>query len=167
MDIAALKIAIIGEQGVGKTSLVLRYTKNTFQESYMPTLGADFAVKEERLASGKKVQLYLWDLAGNPMFRGMRQYYLHGSHAVIVCFAVNDPGSFEASKVYLKEIRRERARNLPIIFAGTKADLDQAINQDDIDRACKDESIPFLRTSARTGENVHELFLKVVTTAMQ
>ncbi len=167
MDIVARKVAIVGDQGVGKTSLLLRYTRNTFQESYYATVGADFAMKEEKLASGRKIQLYLWDLAGNPTFHVMRQYYFHGAQAVIICFALDDPRSFETIKAHLKEIDRFRLRNLPVIIAGTKGDLEQAIGQVEIDALCKDEGLPYVCTSAKTGENVQALFLKVATAALQ
>ncbi|MEX2682210.1 MAG: Rab family GTPase [Candidatus Sigynarchaeota archaeon] len=166
MDVVGLKIAIIGDQGVGKTSLVLRYTKNTFPESYMPTLGADFSVKEESLANGKKVQLYLWDLAGNPTFKVMRQYYLAGSHVILVCFAVDDPRSFQSARTTLKEISRDRSRNLHVIVVGTKGDLKDLVNKAEIDALCKAEGLPYVRTSAKTGENVHALFIKAATTAI-
>ncbi len=166
MDIVARKVVIVGDQGVGKTSLLLRYTKNTFQESYYATVGADFAMKEEKLDNGRRIQLYLWDLAGNPTFRVMRQYYFQGAHAVIICFALDDPRSFETIKANLKEIGRAGSQNLPVIIAGTKADLVQAIGQAEIDKLCKDEGLPYVRTSAKMGENVHELFLKAATAAL-
>jgi len=167
MDIVALKVTIIGDQGVGKTSLVLRYTKNTFPESYMPTLGADFSVKDEVLDNGKRVQLYLWDLAGNPTFKVMRQYYLAGSRVILICFAVDDPSSFRSVRTNLKDINRDRSRSLPVIIVGTKGDLKDAVGQAEIDALCKAEGLPYIRTSAKTGENVHALFLKAATVGVQ
>ncbi len=167
MDIVAVKVAIVGDQGVGKTSLVLRYSKNTFGTSYMPTLGADFVIKEERMSDARRVQLYLWDLAGNPAFSVMRQYYLHGAHCVLACFALDDPISFRGLKAHLKEIGRIRLGALPVIVTGTKGDLDQVIDQAEIQTLCNDNGSPYVRTSAKTGENVHALFLKAATSALQ
>jgi len=133
----------------------------------MPTLGADFVVKEERLPDGRRVQAYLWDIAGNPAFNVMRQYYLHGAHCVIACFALDDLGSFRGLKMHLKEVDRIMPDRLPVIVAGTKGDLEQVIDQVEIEKVFSDERAPYVSTSAKTGENVNVLFLKAITMALR
>lgn len=156
------KVCVVGDQGVGKTSLLLKYSKNTFFENYKPTLGADFIIKEEKIeGTDDFCHLYLWDLAGNKSFAILRNYYMHGANAAIVCFDLNNPESFKNVSSWLKDVNKIRA-NIPIILVGTKNDLNQEVHDENIEKYITEKNLPFFKTSAKEGENVRDVFMKMI-----
>jgi small GTP-binding protein len=167
MKIFTSKVVVVGDQEVGKTSLLLKYSKNTFQENYKPTLGADFIIKEEKLDNDDEFHLYLWDLAGHPSFSILRQYYMHGANGALVCFALNNNNTFDSVENWLKDVYRVRPQKIPVILVGTKSDIDQDVDQDRIDKFCSDNEVVFMKTSSKEGENVREVFLKMIDLIME
>jgi small GTP-binding protein len=167
MKIFTSKVVVVGDQEVGKTSLLLKYSKNTFQENYKPTLGADFIIKEEKLDNDDEFHLYLWDLAGHPSFSILRQYYMHGANGALVCFALNNNNTFDSVENWLKDVYRVRPQKIPVILVGTKYDIDQDVDQDRIEKFWSDNEVVFIKTSSKEGENVREVFLKMIDLIME
>lgn len=167
MKIFTSKVVVVGDQEVGKTSLLLKYSKNTFQENYKPTLGADFIIKEEKLDNDDEFHLYLWDLAGHPSFSILRQYYMHGANGALVCFALDNITTFDSIENWLKDVYRVRPQKIPVILVGTKSDIDQVIDQEKIDNFCSENDLVFMKTSSKTGENIREVFLKIIDLIME
>nr|MDO8113295.1 Rab family GTPase [Candidatus Sigynarchaeota archaeon] len=167
MKIYTSKCCVIGDAEVGKTTMLLKYSKNTFNENYKPTLGADFIIKEEKLPNGDEFHLYLWDLAGHPSFAILRQYYMHGANAAIVCFALNNQATFENVEGWLKDVYRVRLEKVPVILVGTKSDLSREVSDDQIDAFCKEHGLVYFSTSSKTGENIREVFMKTIDLIMQ
>ena len=167
MKIFTSKVVVVGDQEVGKTSLLLKYSKNTFQENYKPTLGADFIIKEEKLDTDDEFHLYLWDLAGHPSFSILRQYYMHGANGALVCFALNNNNTFDSVENWLKDVYRVKAQKIPVILVGTKSDTDQEVDQEKIDTFCAENDLVFMKTSSKMGENVREVFLKMIDLIME
>jgi small GTP-binding protein len=162
------KVCVVGDTTVGKTSLLLKYSKNTFIENYKPTLGADFVIKEEKLNDDDQFHLYLWDLAGNPSFAILRQYYMHGANGAIVCFDLGNLATFESVNNWLKDVYRIRPQKIPVILVGTKADIEQVVPDEDIEAFCSEhEDIPFMKTSSKDGTNVREVFLEIIRMIME
>ncbi len=161
------KVCVVGDQEVGKTSLLLKYSKNTFQENYKPTIGADFIIKEEKLSNGDEFHLYLWDLAGHPSFAILRQYYMHGANGALICFDLNNPATFTTCENWLKDVFRIKPQKIPVILVGTKGDIEQKVKQEDIDNFCKEHGVIYMKTSSKAGENVRELFMRMIDLIMQ
>jgi len=159
----AIKIVVVGDEEVGKTSLILKYVKNRFTEDYKPTLGADFAVKELRL-NGKIVKLYLWDIGGKEQFKNLHKYYYEGANVFVLVFDLTNLESFEnAINVWIEDIRKNYA-NIPIIIVGNKFDLknERKVALEEI-KKIKFEFIPLsIETSAKTGHKIEDLFLKIL-----
>ncbi len=154
---------MLGDASVGKTSLLLKYSKNTFIENYKPTLGADFIIKEEKIpGTDDQFHLYLWDLAGNPTFAILRQYYMHGANGAIVAFDLGVPASFQSADTWLKDVYKIKPQKIPVVLIGTKGDLPQKVPQADIDKYVAQHGLVYLKTSSKTGENVHDVFLKII-----
>ncbi|UCG00814.1 MAG: GTP-binding protein [Candidatus Heimdallarchaeota archaeon] len=170
-----LKIILIGDGSVGKTSIRRRYLGNGFPMQYLPTLGADFSVKNE-IICGKKISFQIWDLAGQPVFETIRKMYYHGARGAFIVCDVSNPESVMNIHNWIDELWRNNGHGpIPFVILGNKIDLrdtgeycipDQTIQG--IVRGITTttgEDLPFnvtyLPTSANTGENITEAFKRL------
>ena len=153
------KIVVLGDGGVGKTTLILRYTEKRFRENYIPTIGVQWTIKEiER--DGNHIKLLLWDLAGQAHFKSVRRGFYEGSNAAIIVFDVTDLESLNHVGDWLQELQNN-CGEIPCFLLGNKIDLAEArkVTQDMV----KGYKMAYFETSAKTGENVLELFNSVIT----
>jgi len=154
------KLLLIGDSGVGKSCLLLRFADHTYTESYISTIGVDFKIRTIDL-DGKTIKLQIWDTAGQERFRTITSSYYRGAHGIIVVYDVTDMESFNNVKQWLNEIDRYAVENVCKLLVGNKCDL-VAKRQVDYDTA-KDFAdkldIPFLETSAKAATNVEKAFL--------
>jgi Ras-related protein Rab-1A len=154
------KLLLIGDSGVGKSCLLLRFADHTYTESYISTIGVDFKIRTIDL-DGKTIKLQIWDTAGQERFRTITSSYYRGAHGIIVVYDVTDVESFNNVKQWLNEIDRYAVENVCKLLVGNKCDL-VAKRQVDYDTA-KDFAdkldIPFLETSAKAATNVEKAFL--------
>ena len=167
------KITVIGEHAVGKTSLIRKYTKGSFQKEYISTLGTQFSKYEENV-DGEKVELYLWDIAGQDSFQALRQRFYIGSSGAIIVFshAPEEVESFNRIEKWLFDLKKH-CGNIPIVLLGNKVDLvdegvlnsNQSIPTADsiVERYTKEKKfIGYFKTSALTGQGVTEAFKALV-----
>jgi len=154
------KLLLIGDSGVGKSCLLLRFADHTYTESYISTIGVDFKIRTIDL-DGKTIKLQIWDTAGQERFRTITSSYYRGAHGIIVVYDVTDAESFNNVKQWLNEIDRYACENVNKLLVGNKADLVQKKTVDfDTAKAFADKlDIPFLETSAKQGSNVEKAFL--------
>ena len=118
------KILLIGDSGVGKSSIVLRFTENTYNESYISTIGVDFKVKK-LIIDNNVVKIQLWDTAGQERFKTITFSYYRGSHAVIIVFDITSRESFMNIEAWLEEIYKFcDKKKIKIIIIGNKKDLE-------------------------------------------
>ncbi len=171
------KICLIGDGAVGKTTLRHRFIGDReFSESYMMTIGADFALKE--IAVNKiPLTFQIWDLAGQPHFKSVRSVYYAGASAGVVVFDITRPRTFANSILWINELWKNSGKGaVPIILLGNKTDLredssldsSRFVNDEDARKFCKLFSletarykgflVPYLPTSAKTGLNVSKAF---------
>ncbi|KAI9832701.1 MAG: hypothetical protein M1826_001258 [Phylliscum demangeonii] len=127
MDAVEAKIVVLGSQGVGKTSLVLRYTTDTYApSSTLSTIGASFLTKRViDDETNTTVRLQIWDTAGQERFRSMSKLYYRGANAGILCYDVTDASSFHEMTRWLHELREHLAADVVMHVVGTKLDLVQ------------------------------------------
>lgn len=158
-----IKISIIGDEEVGKTSITLRWVKNTFTGDYKPTLGADFAVKELNY-DGEIVKVNVWDLMGTHRFDIIRPFFLRDSNAIMLVFDGTNHQSFiNAFGFWMVEIMQIDwivEKQIPIILVMNKVDLPSiAVYDYEIDEKIKSRKIDsFFKTSAKENIGVDELF---------
>merc|ERR1712176_1356034 len=154
------KLLLIGDSGVGKSCLLLRYVDETYQESYISTIGVDFKIKTIEL-DGKVIKLQIWDTAGQERFRTITSSYYRGAHGIIVVYDVTDQESFNNVKVWLQEIDRYANENVNKLLVGNKSDLtSKKVVDYETAKAFADElGIPFLETSAKSAANVEQSFM--------
>ncbi|GBE82815.1 GTP-binding protein [Sparassis crispa] len=154
------KLLLIGDSGVGKSCLLLRFAEDAFTDSYLSTIGVDFKIRTIDL-EGRTVKLQIWDTAGQERFRTIAAAYYRGAHGIVVVYDVTDQDSFENVKGWLTEIERYASENVKKLLLGNKSDLvERKIVQYSVAKDFADElKIPFLETSAKTSANVEEAFL--------
>ncbi|EFY87550.1 ras-like GTP-binding protein, putative [Metarhizium acridum CQMa 102] len=142
------KIVVLGAQGVGKTSLVMRYCKGAFNPSQITsTVGASFLTKRVVDAdTDTMVRLQIWDTAGQERFRSISRLYYRGANACILCYSITDAQSFAEMGVWLTELRRNLPNDVVLHVVGTKADI--------VARDPSARQVPFERCIAYVAENL-------------
>jgi len=154
------KLLLIGDSGVGKSCLLLRFAENAFTDSYLSTIGVDFKIRTIE-ADGKMLKLQIWDTAGQERFRTISQAYYRGAHGIAVVYDVTDGESFENVKGWLTEIDRHASENVKKLLIGNKSDLVQkkVVEYSTAKEFADEKHIAFLETSAKDSTNVEEAFL--------
>jgi len=158
------KLLLIGDSGVGKSCLLLRFADDSYTESYISTIGVDFKIRTIEL-EGKTIKLQIWDTAGQERFRTITSSYYRGAHGIIVVYDITDQDSFNDVKQWLQEIDRYACENVNKLLVGNKCDMtskravETTVAQDYADQL----GIPFLETSAKSSTNVEQAFIKMAT----
>ena len=158
------KLLLIGDSGVGKSCLLLRFADHTYTDSYISTIGVDFKIRTIDL-DGKTIKLQIWDTAGQERFRTITSSYYRGANGIIVVYDVTDMESFNNVRQWLNEIDKYACEGVSKLLVGNKSDLvskkvvEQEMAKDFADKL----SIPFLETSAKSAENVEEAFLTMAS----
>lgn len=154
------KLLLIGDSGVGKSCLLLRFADHTYTESYISTIGVDFKIRTIEL-DGKTIKLQIWDTAGQERFRTITSSYYRGAHGIIVVYDVTDLESFNNVKQWLNEIDRYASENVCKLLVGNKCDLvsKKVVDFDTAKEFADKLAIPFLETSAKAATNVEKAFL--------
>ncbi|KAI6225316.1 Ras family protein [Aphelenchoides fujianensis] len=152
------KILLIGNSGVGKSSLLLRFADNVFQPTYITTIGVDFKIRTLDV-NGKKIKLQIWDTAGQERFRTITSTYYRGTHGVIVVYDLTNSDTFRGIKRWLDEIERN-CESIPTMLVANKLDneANRAVVKKDGEEYAICKNCLFCETSARTGENVEKIF---------
>lgn len=154
------KIVVLGHFGVGKTSLIRRFVTDTFSDNYKVTIGVHITKKVVEISVENTVSLILWDLEGTDDIAAIRESYLLGTHGVVFVFDVSRPSTYQNLNTDLKLVA-DKIPKVPRIVVGNKSDL---VDNDEL-QSFMDEnvaSVDFI-TSAKTGNAVNELFLKLST----
>jgi len=154
------KLLLIGDSGVGKSCLLLRFADHTYTESYISTIGVDFKIRTVEL-DGKTIKLQIWDTAGQERFRTITSSYYRGAHGIIVVYDCTDLDSFNNVKQWLNEIDRYASENVQKLLVGNKVDLvsKKVVDYDTAKDFADKLHIPFLETSAKAATNVEKAFL--------
>lgn len=154
------KLLLIGDSGVGKSCLLLRFADDTYTESYISTIGVDFKIRTVDL-DGKVCKLQIWDTAGQERFRTITSSYYRGAHGIIIVYDTTDQESFNNVRTWLYEIDRYASENVNKLLVGNKVDLveKRAVDKDAAKQFADSLEIPFLETSAKNSTNVEQAFL--------
>ena len=159
------KVVIAGDGNVGKTSLVRRYCEGKFDQSRIITLGVDFQTKLVNVG-GNTVKLSIWDVAGQDRFLSFRDTFYRGAHAVALVYDVTAPASFFNLMHWRDEIQ-SAVPLVPMVVIGNKSDLYHVIPPEEAKGWAKSLNMPFLSTSAATGDHVDEFFAGLAYLAIQ
>merc|ERR1712227_342508 len=154
------KLVLIGDSGVGKSCLLLRFADDTYTESHISTIGVDFKIRTIQL-DGKTIKLQIWDTAGQEFFRTITSSYYRGAHGIIVVYDTTDSETFEHVKTWLHEIDRYASENVNKLLVGNKSDLTtkRQVETESAKEFADSVNIPFLETSAKNATNVEDAFM--------
>jgi len=156
------KIVLLGDQSVGKTSLITRFMYDTFDNTYQATIGIDFLSKTMYLED-RTVRLQLWDTAGQERFRSLIPSYIRDSSVAIVVYDITNRQSFLSTSKWIDDVRSERGNDVIIVLVGNKADLSEKrqVTVEEATAKSTQMNIMFMETSAKAGHNVKSLFKKI------
>lgn len=154
------KLLLIGDSGVGKSCLLLRFADDTYTESYISTIGVDFKIRTIEL-DGKTIKLQIWDTAGQERFRTITSSYYRGAHGIIIVYDVTDQETFNNVKQWLQEIDRYACENVNKLLVGNKCDmtLKKVVDYTTAKEFADSLGVPFLETSAKSATNVEQAFM--------
>jgi len=158
------KLLLIGDSGVGKSCLLLRFADDTYTESYISTIGVDFKIRTIEM-DGKTIKLQIWDTAGQERFRTITSSYYRGAHGIIVVYDVTDQLSYNNVKQWLQEIDRYACDTVNKLLVGNKSDLTskRVVDFATAKEFAKSSGFSFLECSAKNATNVEEAFLTTVS----
>ena len=182
-----MKIILIGDGSVGKTSLRRRFMGQFLENEYIQTIGADLSIKNLKIyvaSTPTTVQYQIWDLSGQQHFSNVRPIYYKGASGILLVYDMTNRSSFENIIYWIEEVRTKSDKKyLPLILFANKLDLRCQVNSP-IDSAeglllakriaplyygatSPETVIPYFETSAKTGENVEQAFLTLAEMIMQ
>ncbi|EEU39396.1 uncharacterized protein NECHADRAFT_44125 [Fusarium vanettenii 77-13-4] len=151
------KLVFLGEQSVGKTSLITRFMYDSFDNMYQATIGIDFLSKD------RTVRLQLWDTAGQERFRSLIPSYIRDSSVAVVVYDISNAKSFQNTKKWIDDVRAERGNDVIIVLVGNKTDLNdkREVTTQQGEEEAKKNNLMFVETSAKLGHNVKNLFKRI------
>ena len=155
-----IKIMVIGESKIGKTSLISRYCNNEFLGGlYLSTIGIDFQIKHLVL-NKKNIRLQIWDTAGQERYRNIAKNYFQSSDGFVIVYDISNIESFEKLDYWIEQIENNSQKFTKMILFGNKCDIidDRKINKEEGEEYAKNKNIKFFEVSAKEGTNVNEAF---------
>ncbi|TPX55960.1 hypothetical protein PhCBS80983_g04900 [Powellomyces hirtus] len=169
-----LKVIILGDSGVGKTSLMNQYVNKKFSTQYKATIGADFLTKEV-MVDDRLVTMQIWDTAGQERFQSLGVAFYRGADCCVLVYDVNNVKSFETLDSWRDEFLLQASPrdpdNFPFVVLGNKVDIEESKRQVSKKRAmtwCQQKgNIPYFETSAREAIDVEKSFQTVARNALQ
>jgi Ras-related protein Rab-1A len=159
------KILLIGDSGVGKSTIMTKFTHDKFSEVYVSTIGVDFSIKNVEYEN-LHYKLQIWDTAGQERFKSITSHYYRGSHCCLVVFSLTDLESFHNVGNWINNVHKLGNSDVLIILVGTKSDIKHLseITPDMIYSLKKQENIEYFETSSKYGHNINELFQYIIKT---
>jgi small GTP-binding protein len=155
------KLLIIGDSGVGKTCLLLRFCENNFMMTHLTTIGIDFKIKTIDV-DGKKIKMQIWDTAGQERFKTITQTYYKGAMGIILTYACNDRESFNSIANWMQQIKTHANEDVCKILVGNKSDLpDRQVTYEEGKKLADSYGIKFYETSAKDDLKVNDTFYAI------
>ena len=153
-----LKILILGDSSVGKTSLLLKYADGYFPTMYVATIGVEYKIKKINI-NGADINLQIWDTAGQERFRSITKNFMKGADGIMYVYDITQKSSFDNLKSWIRS-SEESTEGFKKLIAGNKSDLeiDRVIQKESLIKYCEDKNIKGLEVSAKTGSKVNEAF---------
>lgn len=154
-----IKLLMIGDSGVGKTCLLLRYANDSFSPTFITTIGIDFKIKNIEI-DNKRVKLQIWDTAGQERFRTITTSYFRGAQGIVLVYDVTDRRSFESIRNWISQIQQHADVHVNKILVGNKCDMldEKVVSTEEGKKLAEEFNMLFWETSAKNGVNVEQCF---------
>ena len=161
----SVKVVAVGESGVGKTCLLIRFIRDTFDENSQATLGVEFMAKIIQTEKQHRIQLQLWDTAGQELFRSVTRGYYRGSAGALILFDISNRDSFENVEKWLQDVKDVAREDVVLILIGNKSDLEskRQVKYEEANDFAQKFNMKYFEVSAKTGENVSEAINECVS----
>jgi len=158
--VPSYKLVLLGESAVGKSSIVLRFVRNDFDDYRESTIGAAFLSQTTTLENGQQIKFEIWDTAGQERYKSLAPMYYRSARVAVVVYDITSDASLEKAKAWIKELQRQADPNIIICLAGNKADLTdrREVSTEAAQNYASEENALFYETSAKSGEGVTEMF---------
>ena len=162
-----IKLLIIGDSAVGKTSMLLKYTDNFFPESHLATIGVEFKTKEVEY-NGYKIELQIWDTAGQERFKSITKSFFRNANGIIFVYDITQKNTFKNVKDWIKD-SEVNDFGFQRILVGNKIDLQnkRQISLEDAKEWADKKNMEVIETSAKTGANIDKAVLKLIELILQ
>eukprot|EP00882_Tetradesmus_deserticola_P003552 GHRQ01003760.1.p1 GENE.GHRQ01003760.1~~GHRQ01003760.1.p1 ORF type:complete len:219 (+),score=97.91 GHRQ01003760.1:332-988(+) len=164
-----IKLLLIGDSGVGKSCLLLRFSEDSFTPSFITTIGIDFKIKKIFL-DNKWVKLQIWDTAGQERFRTITSAYYRGAMGILLVYDVTDEASFNNIRNWMRNIEQHASDNVNKIIVGNKSDMadeKRAVPYAKGQALAQEYGMRFFETSAKDNSHVEEVFTSIAKDVMQ
>ncbi|KAH7043095.1 ras family-domain-containing protein [Linnemannia elongata] len=157
------KLVLLGESAVGKSSLVLRFVKDQFDDYRESTIGAAFLTQTICLDDATTVKFEIWDTAGQERYKSLAPMYYRNANCAVVVYDITQSSSLDKAKSWVKELQRQADPNIVIALAGNKSDLSarRVVETEEAQAYADEAGLLFFETSAKTATNVNELFTSI------
>jgi len=155
-----IKILTLGDQSVGKSSIVIRYSDNKFSDTFLSTIGVDSKRKIIKV-KGEKVKVSIWDTAGQEKFQNIVKQYYNGANGILLIFDITNKKSFEKINFWYNDlINKIKKEEIVIYLVGNKVDLEEnrQITIEEAEKYANDKNIPYFEVSAKSGDGIKKLF---------
>lgn len=168
----SVKLVLLGEAAVGKSSLVLRFVSNDFQENKEPTIGAAFLTQKCTIGD-RTIKYEIWDTAGQERFQSLAPMYYRNAQAALVVYDITKPASFIKARHWVKELHEQASKDITIALVGNKYDLAENDNENENEESLRkvsveegknladEEGLLFYETSAKSSHNVNDVFIGI------
>ncbi len=158
-----IKLCLLGEASVGKTSLLFRYIENKFKDNYKATLGVNLLKKDINVEGYGPTTVQIWDLGGQESFKSLRQLYLEGANGALIIFDMSQRKTYEKLDEWVNSFIEARGQQ-QLLLVGNKMDLtgNIKVKEEEVKGYAKKNNMKFILTSAKTGENVEKAFLELI-----
>ena len=158
-----VKLLLIGDSGVGKSCIMMRFADDSFSSSFITTIGIDFKIKTITL-NNKKIKLQIWDTAGQERFRTITTAYYRGAMGIIMVYDITDELSFSNIRNWMLNIETHASINVKKIMVGNKIDMEsyRVVTREKGENLANEYDMNFFETSARENINIAEMFTTMV-----
>ena len=158
-----LKYVVIGDSGVGKSNILLRYINNTFSEEFKTTVGVEFGAKNIEV-NNNIYRIQIWDTAGQENFRSIARAYYKNSVCACIVYDITNRTSFQSVQSWIDDCSKQTSKLVLLVLIGNKCDLKdmREVKYEEGEKFAKSHNMIFMETSAKTGENIISIFEKSV-----
>ncbi|CAM6091738.1 unnamed protein product [Calypogeia fissa] len=158
-----IKLVLLGDSGVGKSCIVLRFVRGQFDPSSKVTVGASFLSQTIALQDSTTVKFEIWDTAGQERYASLAPLYYRGASAAVVVYDITSPDSFNKAQFWVKELQKHGSPGIVMALVGNKADLHESreVQTEEAKGYADANGMFFIETSAKTADNVNQLFEEI------